>query len=429
MKIKKYTADSIKEALLLVKNDLGEDAIILKTSKSPKKTLLGLNEKEQFEVTAAIDAPLSNDLKKQSPSFNDIYEPSGKTKAMGQTKFDTTGNIGKKGDGNDFLKNVNKIVQEYTKKDITDKEPPPSQSKTDKPSYENINDNKLADLINDIKEIKTVVEKLSEIGFKENFNSAHENVKKIYNHLIERDFDESFIIRLIDKMVEKVSHSNIEDYNYIFKAVAKNIENKLTVCEYSRSKKPYIIVMIGPTGVGKTTTTAKLASINKLINDEKVGIISVDTYRIAAVEQLKTFANISSIPFLAAYNKEALKDCIERFRGFDYIYIDTAGRSPKNRKHIKEAEDMFSFVDIDHYHLLISSTTKLSDMVSIYENFSNFNINSVIFTKIDESNALGNIFNFNQITKIPIAYITNGQEVPDDIVKAEASSLTTLMLE
>jgi len=453
LKIKKFVADSVKQALLLVKEEFGDDAIILKTSKLPNKSILGFNELPKYEITAAIDSNLSESIKDKGINSNGpitqklnsnqtsknregvSYQPSNPGPYGTSSKKE---NVEKKFVPNtesNFYDEVNKMGNDQLEKDkfVLPKDNISRNNISPlTPNDRSVSPEEIGHLIDEVSGMKDMLRKMTEKSFKENFDDSHKNIQVLYNILEDKEFDESFIIQLLNKIEEVVDIEKIEDLDYLKQVVEANISKRLSFTAgflEKQHKKPFVVAMVGPTGVGKTTTIAKLASIYKLIENKQVGIISVDTYRIAAVEQLKTFAGISSIPFVAAYNKEVLKDSIDRFKGFDIIFIDTAGRSPKNISQIEESTNIFDSVEIDEFALLISATTKLKDMIMVYENFSLVNLGSVIFSKLDETSALGNVFNFNQLIDLPISYLTIGQNVPDDILGASKDKLTEMLME
>jgi flagellar biosynthesis protein FlhF len=189
-----------------------------------------------------------------------------------------------------------------------------------------------------------------------------------------------------------------------------------------------VIAFVGPTGVGKTTTLAKLATRAKLIDCKNVAIISADTFRIAAVEQLKTFANIAEIPFKVVYSSEDIKNAISEFSAMDHIFIDTTGRSQKDAESLKDIKNMLSSVEPGEVHLVLSVTTKYKDILDILEKFKGLFINRLIFTKLDETTTLGAIFNVVEKIRKPISYVTYGQNVPDDFEPADARKLAKMIL-
>ena len=188
------------------------------------------------------------------------------------------------------------------------------------------------------------------------------------------------------------------------------------------------IVLVGPTGVGKTTTIAKLAGRLALGEGKKVGLITVDTYRIGAVEQLKTYADIMNLPFKVAYNMNDMDIAIESMSECDVVLIDTTGRSSKNRMQIAELRTFVEKADTRNVHLVISSTTKNKDLKYIIEGYQILNYNSIIVTKLDETSTYGSILNILETAKTPLSFVTIGQNVPEDIKELSVDSIINLIL-
>lgn len=176
-----------------------------------------------------------------------------------------------------------------------------------------------------------------------------------------------------------------------------------------------IKVLVGPTGVGKTTTIAKLASMYTLYKGKKVGLITLDTYRIGAVEQLRTYAEILNIPFEVVISNNDVKGALEKMQNCDIVLVDTTGRSSKNFMQISEVKNLVKEFNPDSIHLVLSMATKDKDIKSIIENYSILNYQSIILTKVDETDTYGSIVNALYHSRVPLAYICTGQDVPDDI--------------
>jgi flagellar biosynthesis protein FlhF len=198
--------------------------------------------------------------------------------------------------------------------------------------------------------------------------------------------------------------------------------------------RPKAVFFIGPTGVGKTTTIAKIASKFKLEEHAKVAFITSDTYRIAAVEQLNTYASIISCPVSVVYSADELEDCLEEYKSYDLILIDTAGRSHKAEEQMDELMSLIERTkqkndefDIDIY-LTLSVTTKSRDIASILEKYEDIEGWSIIFTKLDETSSLGNILNVRMFTDAPLSYTTSGQNVPNDIEIIDKQALAKQLL-
>ncbi|MBR0060967.1 MAG: flagellar biosynthesis protein FlhF, partial [Selenomonadaceae bacterium] len=190
-----------------------------------------------------------------------------------------------------------------------------------------------------------------------------------------------------------------------------------------------IVALLGTTGVGKTTTLAKIAAKFVLEQRTNVALITADTYRISAVEQLKTYSDILELPLEIVYNPAELTAAIERHRHKELILIDTAGRSQHNEYQMRELDEFMRVNPRIEKHLVISATTKFTDAKQIMNKFAQVNPDKIIFTKIDETGSLGMIVNLLNDNRYSLSYLTTGQSVPDDIERANAEVLTNLLLQ
>ena len=187
------------------------------------------------------------------------------------------------------------------------------------------------------------------------------------------------------------------------------------------------IALIGPTGVGKTTTIAKLAAHFSLVEGKKVALLTVDTYRIAAVEQLKTYSQIIDIPIAVAYSQAEVLPAVAEFADYDLLLIDTAGRSQKNIMQVGELKALLESLNCET-HLALAAPVKEADMVEAARRFSAACVDRVLFTKLDETGTYGTLLNVTERTGIPISYLTSGQKVPEDIEMADGRRLAELIL-
>ena len=192
------------------------------------------------------------------------------------------------------------------------------------------------------------------------------------------------------------------------------------------SGNPKIAAFVGPTGVGKTTTVAKLAAHYALGEKKKVALVSIDTYRIAAIEQLKVYATIMNLPFKAVSSGEELSKTLKSFADMDLVLIDTAGRSQQH--HINEVKQLLSQVNPIETYLVMSVTYKENNLSAINHQFKHLPVDRLIFTKLDESCTYGTLFNQLSGTKKPLAYFTTGQQVPEDIEVATQERIVSLLL-
>ncbi len=194
---------------------------------------------------------------------------------------------------------------------------------------------------------------------------------------------------------------------------------------------PKTVFFVGPTGVGKTTTIAKLASRFSVELKKKVALLTADTYRIAAAEQLRTYANILEVPFRIIYTIEEIESALKDFAGFDYVFVDTAGHSHQNEEQKSVMGSFIHSVDnsVDkEVYLVVSATTKYRDLKSIADAYSKITDYKLIFTKLDETTALGNLLNLKLYTGADLSYVTCGQNVPDDIENFNAQKTVKNLL-
>ena len=189
-----------------------------------------------------------------------------------------------------------------------------------------------------------------------------------------------------------------------------------------------VAALIGPTGVGKTTTVAKLAANFALKEKYRVALVTADTYRIAAVEQLKTYADLIGIPIEVVYTPQELRSALYRHQDKQLVLIDTAGRSPANQPQMAELEALLAVDDNIEKHLVLSATTKFTDCLQAVQRFQPSKPQKYLFAKLDEASNIGTIFNLMFHAPKTMSYVTTGQNVPDDIELADSNRLTTLML-
>jgi flagellar biosynthesis protein FlhF len=193
-------------------------------------------------------------------------------------------------------------------------------------------------------------------------------------------------------------------------------------------KQSTIVLVVGPTGSGKTTTIAKLAALYKYTYSRKVALISADSYRIAAMEQLKSFSDIAKIPFIAVYNNDDLIDKINSLKKYELILVDTAGLNSRNMKQMVNLKETIKIAKADEIHLALSVTTKYSDLTDNLKNFSMIPYDGIILTKMDETTSMGDILNLAVDFEKPFSYITYGQDIPEDISLANRGELAQIII-
>ena len=272
---------------------------------------------------------------------------------------------------------------------------------------------------------------IQQVRQRENVN--YKFLQLIYNKLIDNEVDS----RYADEIIGEIENSLKKESNLdsILSAVYQKIILKLGKPKtITLGDKAKVIFFIGPTGVGKTTTIAKLASEFKLNKGLKVALITADTYRIAAVEQLNTYAGILDVPVSVIFTPEELVEALNKYSDYDLILIDTAGRSHRNTEQVGELEQLLEVTEkaqldlnIEKY-LVMSATTKYKDLLNITDAYKDIKDFRLLFTKLDETNAYGNILNIRIHTGEPLSYITSGQAVPEDISVVDVQDLAKRLI-
>lgn len=396
MIVKKYTAATETDAVLKAKEELGSGAVVLNVKTVKQRGLARIFKKDFVEITAALEEkenqPQSmtienRQLSKDVPDFAAI---NALTEATIEKKLDTLHNLLAdqiKKNEDDKLRAENSILQK----------------KNDEESDE----------------------------LRENSNLKY--LRMVYNKLIESEVDErlaNVIIEDIDSSLKK--EANIDN---IISAVYQKIILKLgEPAAIDTENGRTVVFFLGPTGVGKTTTIAKLASEFKINKGLSVAMITADTYRIAAVEQLNTYAGILDVPVSVIFTPEELVEAIKKYSEYELIFVDTAGRSHRNTEQLGELEELLMTtenagleVNIDKF-LVLSATTKYRDLLNIADAYKDIKDVRLLFTKLDETNAYGNILNIRAHTGAPLSYVTSGQAVPEDISVVDVQELAKRLL-
>ena len=263
-------------------------------------------------------------------------------------------------------------------------------------------------------------ERKKEGSYEENLSPE---IADIYNNLLEQGVKENIAQELIEDLKDDNEEINIDQLKNNIKSAIGNPS------PINRGQSLKIIAFIGPTGVGKTTTIAKLAAKFALQEELKVGMVTADTYRIAAVQQLETYSDIMNIPLEVVYSEKELKEVINgKFEDFDLIFLDTAGSSWTDKMQLGRLKNFTDKDLVTETHLLISLNTKTEDINKILDNFSTLEPDKIILTKVDEASKYGDIINLRNKYNLPYSYITYGQDVPDDIVEADTNKLFEYLL-
>jgi flagellar biosynthesis protein FlhF len=411
MRIKKYVAKSMRDALAQIKEDLGEEAVILKTRKIPKN-VFAIGDKNEVEVTAAIDDEAEN-------AKNSAVQPL----AIVNKNDDKRGIYARP--RTSCIVDMDRLDAPVVKKWV-----PPEYNKNSKEkSSESIVHNgiKMEELKENLEELRLMVKSvINEKGTDHSVSVP--GGAKLFKQLI----DSEVRTDLANYIIKNVNGtSECQDKKVLLKKLNEIIAGEFPVAGPLRLKKtgPLIVAFVGPTGSGKTTTLAKLAAHCAIIKNKRVSIIAADTYRIAAIEQIRIFAEIVKVHCEVIFSPDEVSDALDACKDSDIIFVDTAGRSQRNSEHLNELKELMSKLNPDEIHLVLGATTKYSDLKNSVEKFSLIKIDRLLFTKIDETLRLGNIFNVVNDFKIPVSYLTFGQSVPDDIEPAQCGRIVENFME
>lgn len=386
MIIKKFQGKTEDEAVEAAKKELGSNVVILNVKSVKKKGIFSFLKPQIVEITVAKEEENERKVPNESaPDVRSITEALGKIAPIVERSENE--------------KNAEQVV---------------SKGETKEKAIEE----KLDNLQNLIEEKLQKSEEKSLTEEKE----EDKELKKFFDILLktmtDNEVEEKYAVSIIEETSKTTKPGTPFDVALagIYQKMVLKFGKASTIS--AAEKGPMVIFFVGPTGVGKTTTIAKIASKFSVERKKKVALLTADTYRIAAAEQLRTYANILEVPFRIIYTIEEMESALNDLQGFDYVFVDTAGHSHQNTEQKNVMGSFIHSVDGKYekeVYLVVSATTKYRDLKSIADAYSEIADYKLIFTKIDETTALGNLLNLKLYTKADLSYITCGQNVPDDI--------------
>lgn len=369
MKLKKYIGDTMPEIMQKIRSELGPDAVILNTKEIKHGGIFGFFAKKKLEVVAALDPePLQEQQTQQRQPL------------------------------------IPMSIQEHH----------PIPSELDEES-----------ILHEIHQLKKMIQTQGN-----NDSDISPSYRFLFDYLKEQEVEEELAKKLIQALKEKIQ---IDDNELAAEQIVNQFKQYITHLLNNQLKNGVqhharVIHFVGPTGVGKTTTLAKVAANSILEKDKKVAFITTDTYRIAAIDQLKTYAKILNVPLEVAYTKEDYENAIKKFAEYDLVYVDTAGRNFRDESYIRDLKETIKLSDQSETYLVLSLTAKQKDIVDIFNEFQLLNVKNVIFTKADETTQYGSILNISLNNDVNIAYLTNGQDVPNDLIIPTSEEITNLLM-
>ncbi len=434
MKLMTFTAPTPAQALKAAQQQCGEDALVVSTKQIRKKSL---SQPALYEVVVAIEdtPPAKKRKKRETASAKETTEHAGRRKSE---QLD---------DSEDVLVNISKAAREISQIANVSSSASPRRPKV-KIEVEEEDDfapDKRIEM-EELKDIKGELLKLSD-KIKLIQNMVWEEKKPLQPGMIPPEFAEIYriaknsgmdsvhldeIMRLTLEHMPLQMRSSTKTVRRYFKTLLRKMVPVRIEREFSPPQKR-ILMLVGPTGVGKTTTLAKLAARYAYMMEKKykVGIITLDTYRIGAVEQLMQYAKMMRIGIEAVVDPPEFLTALQTLQHMDIILIDTVGSSQYDKQKIEKLQQFLSThtdIGID-VSLVMGAPTKLEDLRAIYNNFSILGIDTLIFTKLDETRGFGNIFSLVYETEKPVSYLSTGQEVPDDLMCADSDYLVECLME
>ncbi len=407
MQIKKYEAVDMPSAIRMIKSELGPEAVILSTRQLRKgKGHFGLFGRPMVEVTAAADR----------------VEPSARTPRRRERRT---------ADPSPVRENDRSASEEISpwvgpiREELQE-----IRSGMEQLQRVRANPEGFQVLMEEFQSVRHLVESsLTESG-QSSLAKYPSFLRQMGQRLLYSEVDERVVQKLLQGIQTRLPESCYSTAGTAEISMKRVIENALQVQGGLRlaGEGPRKVALIGPTGVGKTTTLAKIAAEYALTKKHKLALVTIDTFRIAAIEQLKIYANIIGIPVEVVVHADDLARACDQHRDKELILIDTAGRSHRNVAQIRELETVFRGSRDLEKHLVLSTTTGPADLAGILRNFKSVGYDYLLFTKVDEGCCFGSILSAVLQTGKAVSYLTNGQRVPEDIQQADAADLATLIL-
>lgn len=416
MTIKKFIGKTKEEAIAKAKEEFGEGAVVMNVKEVKPSGFFSFFKSVTYEVTAAIEEK------------DKFVNP-----AASQSTWKGAESINLTADEKIVIPVQPAPVVQPVVAQTVSKQPVEDYSAANMASSRDEIERKLENLSN-ILEKKLSAEESKGNDIPETTIQNMESfkfMKMLYRTLLDNEVNEKYVNQILDE-AEKMANTNSS-----VDVILSNVYQKMILkfgqpCSIStEGKKPKVVFFIGPTGVGKTTTIAKIASKYKVEEEKKVAFVTADTYRIAATEQLHIYANILDAPMSVVYSAEELNQAVEKFNDYDLIFVDTAGFSHRNETQRMDTKNLVDGLDEQYNRevfLVLSATTKYKDLLEIVDSYQEISEYKLIFTKLDETTSYGNLLNIRLYSGADLSYMTTGQNVPDDIEEFNSQRIVKQLL-
>jgi flagellar biosynthesis protein FlhF len=423
MNVKTYQGTSMADTLAKVKQDLGATAVILHTRSFKQGGVMGLGARNVVEITAGVNVNVQA-RRKTAPAR---AQAQGLPSPGLRSANSSTAVLDAPPTDRHPLKSAYgaaRLVRAESGTNAATRQMAACVLK--EPAFE---------LRTEISSLRTMVESLLQrtAGTAQRADLP-ESLAKLYTQLIEQQVSDEIAYRVVDDVKAELTPAQLANAQVVRERLTQKLEQLLpanlngAVARPTTGRGCRSICLIGPTGVGKTTTIAKLAAAFKLRQRQKVGLITIDTYRIAAVDQLRTYANIIGVPLKVVLTPTELVAAMKEFSDCDTVLIDTAGRSQADQLKLNELAQFILAGKPTEVHLVLSSTTTQEAMEAALERFGAVRVDQIIFTKLDEAVSFGVLLNVARIAARALSYVTTGQDVPDNIEVGQPRRLARLIL-
>lgn len=401
MKIKTFQAMTMQDALKAIKAELGPDVVILSTkSLDPGKTRFGLLGRSMVEVTAAVDHHAKPNAHVVRPSIPRAAVPAEPSSLETPLRFRDVLTTSLRGGA----------ATAHTSR---------GESVPARPDLEPV--------LQELKHIRESLRGMNQAG--KAATDRPDALDRYREELIRGGLDPRTAMSLVKEAADRIPQGHLTEEIVrarLREVMVPRIRTSGPLLQAGDKKKT--VILVGPTGVGKTTTLAKLAAHYRLRERRGVALVTLDTYRLAAVEQLRTYATLIGVPMDVALTRGDAMESLARRADTELILIDTAGRSPRDAAGIAELRQLLDLGNPLEIHLVLSATTRERDLIDIMERFRALPITRLLFTKLDETNAFGGLFEVMHRTGLPLSYFTRGQRVPEDLDIATPAGVAELIV-
>ncbi|MFM9277300.1 flagellar biosynthesis protein FlhF [Paenibacillus jiagnxiensis] len=451
MRVKRYLVETMPEAMQQIRGDLGNDAVILSTKELKVGGFLGLFSKKRIEVIAAVEKEAGQSGR--TSSSNAVAQTAQKLSPASQAAIARV-------TAPDAYKRtaalLNKSNEGEDKQEQAAAQPPREPSAAPEKNVDmnmrreaappNLTAAALADehvngrdsgnlspveqdaLLGEIREMKAMMSRISR--YAQVSSSLPEQAQALHERLLDQEVEQELANEWLERVLQRQEESDASLEEFPFKTALEEEIQQFLSARFGGgiSASTKIVYIAGPTGVGKTTTIAKLAAEQLFKFQRKVGFITSDTYRISAVDQLRTYATILNVPLEVVQSPGDLQRAMHRLEQCDLILMDTAGRNYRNELLVSELQSLLAPIEESETYLVLSLTSKSRDMLEITDHFNKYGLDKVIFTKMDETGSIGAIFNVLRHYSLSLSYMTNGQNVPDDLLMPGKDMIIGMLL-